>query len=454
MSQPMLSIAPLAVAGRRWWSSPALVVPCLFLLACLPRGGTRSEAEPVVVCACNCGDAPHAVHWFTSTQISDVSEATARAVLRNSSGALLTSMKRLAAFSPPRAGAAVQSPTWRADTVATLCDRKSRGTLLGQVLRSTAAVDGVPAAKVAQLEEVVASRGEGSQDGGAGEGFALATGCTGPSQITVPDPAEVGEELRRRIGQGVRFLSLVGNEGSGHHALTPVVRRTIGLLEGKPIREQHDGKLMLSGGGSVDALYRNYMRGKLDLFLAAAAQLKDRQWIQQEYSFPTGGGKERLSTGKQYDLTAIHLLFQQIGVVRTGILRYDRNITERATSLFRRWPHLCAHRVLSSCIAQQREFDEVIDTHLQALARAGTPVLHVTLEQLDGDCNAFVLSLADFLRDHNLLDLTQAVAAAHAWKWEEESRKVAAAVCAEQDKIRAVYLAKKQREQAHNGHER
>ena len=117
---------------------------------------------------------------------------------------------------------------------------------------------------------------------------------------------------RRLRGNPIRFVSLIGTEGSGHHLLTPVIRKIMAaaLAPGQDdIGTDHDIHYGFTGAGE---LFHAFKGNNLPAFQDALRQQARGSLVQQEYSFPTGD--LRSVDHKIYNLTDLYQMLETSGV--------------------------------------------------------------------------------------------------------------------------------------------
>ncbi|CAE7749815.1 unnamed protein product [Symbiodinium sp. CCMP2456] len=199
----------------------------------------------------------------------------------------------------------------------------------------------------------------------------------------------------------IRFLSLIGTEGSGHHLLTPVLRKVMNMtlvdLRGVgPAR--HISQASFVGGEDV---FNAFMANDASAFHEALLQHQSGDLIQQAYSFPTKF-HHRSADSRLFDLSGLYQMLDSAGVSRKAVIRYERDLGDCARSVFKRWPDLCEDN-LKACEAQQEAFNKVIETSLETLNNMQVPILRIGIAQLQQNCHKVGRKLLQFFRDANML---------------------------------------------------
>ena len=200
--------------------------------------------------------------------------------------------------------------------------------------------------------------------------------------------------------QSVRFLSFIGTEGSGHHLLTPVLRKVmnITLVEEQDIGPaRHISSANFLGG---EDLFSAFMANDNDAFVSALGQHQAGDLIQQAYSFPTKF-QRRSTDSREYDLGSLYQMLSSAGVEQKAVVRYERDLGDCARSVFNRWPSLCSDS-LRVCEEQQHAFDSHIEKQLEALSKMKVPVLRIGMDLLQQSCHKFGKKLLQFFREANL----------------------------------------------------
>lgn len=199
----------------------------------------------------------------------------------------------------------------------------------------------------------------------------------------------------------IRFLSLIGTEGSGHHLLTPVLRKVMNItlvdLQGVgPAR--HISQATFVGGEDV---FNAFMANDASAFHEALLQHQSGDLIQQAYSFPTKF-HHRSADSRLFDLSGLYQMLDSAGVSKKAVIRYERDLSDCARSVFKRWPSLCEDN-LKACEAQQEAFNKVIDTNLETLNNMQVPILRIGIAQLQQNCHKVGRKLLQFFREANML---------------------------------------------------
>ncbi|CAE7855616.1 rps2, partial [Symbiodinium necroappetens] len=171
----------------------------------------------------------------------------------------------------------------------------------------------------------------------------------------------------RQRGSPIRFVSLVGTEGSGHHLLTPVIRKIMAasLVPGQDdVDSDHETHFGFTGAGADDLLWYAFKGSNLQAFREALRKQKHGALVQQEYSFPSG---DMRSVGHRfYNLTDLYQMLEASGVKQKAVIKYVRPMPQRARSVYKRWPEHCAGSLMA-CKAEQQAFDQLIEDHLAEL---------------------------------------------------------------------------------------
>jgi len=207
----------------------------------------------------------------------------------------------------------------------------------------------------------------------------------------------------RRITSGlgnIRFMSFIGTEGSGHHLLTPVVRKLMNLTlvdtqDLSPAR--HDNKPTFKGG---EDLFEAFRVNDMEAFRRALHQYLPGYLVQQEYSFPTNS--HRSPDSRIYNVTDLYRMLTAAGVQQKAVIKYERDQNDSAESVFSRWPSLC-DRHLHDCEEQQAVYDKLIEDHLKLLTAMKVPLLRIGLDLLRQNCTKFGLKVLNFFQESNLL---------------------------------------------------
>ena len=143
----------------------------------------------------------------------------------------------------------------------------------------------------------------------------------------------------RQRGSPIRFVSLVGTEGSGHHLLTPVIRKIMAasLVPGQDdVDSDHETHFGFTGAGADDLLWYAFKGSNLQAFREALRKQKHGALVQQEYSFPSG---DMRSVGHRfYNLTDLYQMLEASGVKQKAVIKYVRPMPQRARSVYKRWP--------------------------------------------------------------------------------------------------------------------
>lgn len=207
-------------------------------------------------------------------------------------------------------------------------------------------------------------------------------------------------EMRQRVC-GVRFLMLLGNEGTGHHGLTPAIRKILKGLKVLPENAKigHDSAAHFQGDNGLSGAWK---RGSVDDFSTALLQSPAHGVVQLAYSFPTYGRRSPQDT--VYAFGDLHKWLQHFHV-RSAVIKYERPFEDRVKSAFRRFPSFYNNRV-EVCRESQRSFDKLFKTQMGGAWTA--PVLKLRIEHL-GNCSNFVGKLVDFLQQSNFLLPTEQV---------------------------------------------
>ncbi|CAE7226906.1 unnamed protein product [Symbiodinium natans] len=221
----------------------------------------------------------------------------------------------------------------------------------------------------------------------------------------------------------LRFLSLIGNEGSGHHSLTPAIHEILGIGGGHDdhtrisehraqsftvlnetedeTQDEAESQVFMFDGEESGQLLMAFLAHDPHRFKTALRNYKHNTLLQQEYSFPTGF-QNREPTDKIYDLTKLYQMLHEAGVSRKAVIKYDRDPEDRAESIFRRFPWLFKHGLAESK-KSQREFERKIDEHLQNVQKMHVPVLRVSMNELNRTCPVFVHKVSGFLKEHDMI---------------------------------------------------
>jgi len=207
----------------------------------------------------------------------------------------------------------------------------------------------------------------------------------------------------RQRGSPIRFVSLVGTEGSGHHLLTPVIRKIMAasLVPGQDdVDSDHETHFGFTGAGADDLLWYAFKGSNLQAFREALRKQKHGALVQQEYSFPSG---DMRSVGHRfYNLTDLYQMLEASGVKQKAVIKYVRPMPQRARSVYKRWPEHCAGSLMA-CKAEQQAFDQLIEDHLAELDKMKVPVLRIGMHLFRIDCHQFGLEVLGFLGKAKLL---------------------------------------------------
>lgn len=217
----------------------------------------------------------------------------------------------------------------------------------------------------------------------------------------------------------IRFLSLIGNEGSGHHSLTPAIHQILGIAGGHDdqmrisehrahsfavmngTQETNESQVFMFNGEETGQLLTAFLAEDRRGFKRALQTYRQNTLLQQEYSFPTGF-EERQPTDKIYDLTQLYRMLREAGVSRKAVIKYERDQTDRAESMFHRFPWLFKHGLAESKNSQ-RSFQRHIERGLKQVEKMHVPVLRVSMHELNHTCPSFVHRVSGFLMQNDLI---------------------------------------------------
>ncbi|OLQ03710.1 hypothetical protein AK812_SmicGene13305 [Symbiodinium microadriaticum] len=217
----------------------------------------------------------------------------------------------------------------------------------------------------------------------------------------------------------IRFLSLIGNEGSGHHSLTPAIHQILGIAGGHDdqmrisehrahsfavmngTQETNESQVFMFNGEETGQLLTAFLAEDRRGFKRALQTYRQNTLLQQEYSFPTGF-EERQPTDKIYDLTKLYRMLREAGVSRKAVIKYERDQTDRAESMFHRFPWLFKHGLAESKNSQ-RSFQRHIERGLKQVEKMHVPVLRVSMHELNHTCPSFVHRVSGFLMQNDLI---------------------------------------------------
>ena len=178
----------------------------------------------------------------------------------------------------------------------------------------------------------------------------------------------------------IRFLSFIGTEGSGHHLLTPILRKVMNLTlvdtqDVGPAR--HISQASFLGG---DDVFNAFMADDADALHTALKQHQPGELIQQAYSFPTKF-HHRNADSRLFDLSSLYRMLASAGVDQMAVVRYERPAGDCARSVFKRWPSLCSDS-LQACEEQQTVYGNLIEKHLDRLSKMQVPILRIGMDLL------------------------------------------------------------------------
>lgn len=224
----------------------------------------------------------------------------------------------------------------------------------------------------------------------------------------------LAQELQRRL-MGVRFLSCLGTEGSGHHALTPIIVKLFCI--GSNISMSRCNSRHVAGpavspafrlaGQTLPELtpmvndlfeaFRTGPEGNTTGFMDGLQRMPLGSVILQGYSFPTNG--RRKTSDNLYELNYLYRCLERAGSDTKALIKYERDLNLKAASVFRR-PRLCKGD-LNQCKNQQADFQRHIDTFANKFRG---PVMTVSMDKLNDNCTQFSLDVFDFLRRARFFD--------------------------------------------------
>ncbi|CAE7169373.1 unnamed protein product [Symbiodinium pilosum] len=234
--------------------------------------------------------------------------------------------------------------------------------------------------------------------------------------VTPPHQRQAKPHEVSKAKRSIRFLSLIGNEGSGHHSLTPAIHQILGIGGGhddhtrisehktrsftlmNETEATNESQVFMFDGEESGQLLTAFLAHDVRGFKKALLGYGANTLLQQEYSFPTGF-QERQPTDKIYDLTKLYQMLHDADVSRKAVIKYERDPKDRAESMFRRFPWLFKHGLAESEHSQQA-FERHIERHLRHVQKMHVPVLRVNMEQLNHTCPMFVHKVAGFLMEH------------------------------------------------------
>jgi len=237
--------------------------------------------------------------------------------------------------------------------------------------------------------------------------------------LAAPQNALIHREERRSI----RFLSLIGNEGSGHHSLTPAIHQILGFSGGHDehtgfsrhmprrafteIGEDEDSneaaEVYMFNGDETGELFHAYRERKQRKFSAALGRFKQGSLIQQEYSFPTSHWRK--PSTDFYDITGLYQMLHKGGVDKKVVIKYQRDLDSRAHSIFRRSGYFGGN--FARAKFSESQFERLIERHLHNLDHMRVPMIRVSMNELNHTCPIFVQRVTQFLMNHEIMPRQQ-----------------------------------------------